>query len=197
MDNGPHERHSIQPLIHVPLVISEFPSPPDTIINFSPLSKLCTFSLRFKPTLLHPSTIAQTIESAPCTVSKIELIFALNPKTNGEWIPVDNATVALASRCSRTFRTVVKGIQKDEMKKLFPKSSSMDFFQVCSCDTPNVCERLTNDAGGLMGLKLSWTQCCAKDSKDHSSDRRKIRRCKVLPGSLWIQTLGSWVYSPC
>ena len=101
----------------------------DAFIDLSPLPKLTTLCLRLKPTYVLPSTIARTIESAASSILIIELTF-VGSKDVEEWIPVDGATVALASRCSRLFRVTVSGVIKGEESKMFPKASSTGLLQV-------------------------------------------------------------------
>ena len=101
----------------------------DAFIDLSPLPKLTTLCLRLKPTYVLPSTIAQTIESAANSILNIELTF-VGSKDVEEWIPVDGAIVALASRCSQLFRVTVSGVVKGEECEMFPKASSTDLLLV-------------------------------------------------------------------
>ncbi|KAF9645493.1 hypothetical protein BDM02DRAFT_3120176 [Thelephora ganbajun] len=110
-------------------IFSRSPPRADAVIDLSPLLKLTTFCLRFKPTCVLPSAVALIIESAPSNISNIELTF-VGSKPIREWLPLDGAIVALASRCSQAFQVRINGIEKGNEVRVLPQASSMGLLQV-------------------------------------------------------------------
>jgi hypothetical protein len=118
-------------------VTFDMPTRFDDFIDLSPLLKLTKICLRLAHTYVTPAAIARAIGSvASDVVADLELTFVDLGKSY-QWGPVDDAIIALASRCSQPFRVTINGVLQTfsrnplEMEgKVLPNVNSRGLLQV-------------------------------------------------------------------